>query len=113
MITPHGPSVFQKCPRPQPFRRDRSLHRHHRSPHLVHPEPLRRDWLLQRLSVPVCLAGHPDKLFPNRVFGGKTILNVRFKKRLIPNAALYEIPVVVPIQVLQSFGRDDVEASLS
>jgi hypothetical protein len=57
----------------------------------------------------------PDtqQLFPNRVFGGKTVFNVRFKERLISNAALCEIPAVVPVQVPQSFGCDDVETPLS
>lgn len=41
----------------------------------------------------------PDtqQLFPNRMFGGETILYVRFEEQLISNAALCEIPAVVPV----------------
>ena len=54
-----------------------------------------------------------QQLFPDCVFGGETILNVCFKECVIANAAPNEIPAVVPVQVLQSFGCDDVETSLS
>lgn len=57
----------------------------------------------------------PDtqQLFPNGVFGRKTVLDVRFKERLIANAALDEVATVVPVQVLQCFGGDDVETPLA
>jgi hypothetical protein len=51
-------------------------------------------------------------LFPDRVFGEKTVLYVLFKELLISNAALNEIPALVPIQVLRSFGRNEVETRL-
>ena len=111
---PHSASSrrYPTRPRLHPSRRDKVLRRFHLHPPLLHPDHLQLARLLQMRFVHACPAGHPAVVLQPYVWEQNSIRRT-LQERLIPNAALHEIRVVVPVKALESFGRNDVETPLS
>ena len=62
-----------------------------------------------RVGSPLTLvAPNIQKLFSNCVFGSKAVLNVSLEERLIRNAALQDIGMMLLVKAHQRFGRDGV-----
>jgi hypothetical protein len=101
--------------RPPPQIRAEVARQFHNRRHRFHP-PLRfrlpHFQLPPRMRlVPVSRAALPITARRPYVWERSSIRR-SFKERLIPNAALHEIPVMVSVMVLESFRRNDIEASL-